>query len=44
MVTAKYGNIVIHDWDQLVSLADFDDDFMLLEVPSPRLTDAGAST
>jgi CRP-like cAMP-binding protein len=40
IVTARAGKITIDDWDQLVSVGDFDDAFMLLDGPSPRLSEA----
>ena len=40
VVTMRAGAVTIHDWDQLVSIGDFDDAFMLLDGPSPRLAEA----
>jgi CRP-like cAMP-binding protein len=40
IVTARLGHVTIHDWQQLVTVGEFDDTFMLLNGPSPRLTDA----
>lgn len=37
IVTAQNGKVTIHDWKQLVSVGDFDDAYMLLDGPSPRL-------
>jgi CRP-like cAMP-binding protein len=41
ILTAKAGKVTIHDWDQLVSIGDFDDAFMLLDGPAPRISEAG---
>jgi hypothetical protein len=30
--------VTIQDWDQLVSIGEFDDAFMLLDGPAPRLS------
>jgi CRP-like cAMP-binding protein len=40
VVTARAKNVIVHDWDQMVSIGDFDDAFMLLDGPSPRLAEA----
>jgi CRP-like cAMP-binding protein len=40
LVTAQGGNVTIHNWDQLVAAADFDDAFMLLNAPSRRIATA----
>jgi CRP-like cAMP-binding protein len=40
LITAKAGKITIHDWDQLLAIGDFDDAYMLLDGPSPRITEA----
>jgi CRP-like cAMP-binding protein len=40
LVDLRAGAVTIHDWKQLVSVADFDDAFMLLDGPSPRITEA----
>jgi CRP-like cAMP-binding protein len=37
IVTMQSGVVRIHGWDQLVSVGDFDDSFMLLDGPSPRI-------
>jgi CRP-like cAMP-binding protein len=38
IMTARSGTISIHDWDQLTSIGDFTDTFMLLDGQSPRIT------
>jgi CRP-like cAMP-binding protein len=40
IVDAQGGTVTIHNWDQLVSTGDFDDAYMLLDGPSPRIADA----
>jgi CRP-like cAMP-binding protein len=40
IVTAQSGTVTILDWDQLVSVGDFNDAFLLLDGPSPRITEA----
>jgi CRP-like cAMP-binding protein len=40
IATARAGLVTIHDWDQLVTIGDFDPGFMLLDGPSPRITEA----
>jgi CRP-like cAMP-binding protein len=40
IVTAERGIITVHDWDQLVSVGEFNDAFMLLDGPSPRISEA----
>jgi CRP-like cAMP-binding protein len=40
IVTARAGRVAVHDWDQLVSTGNFDDAFMLLGGPSPRIFEA----
>jgi CRP-like cAMP-binding protein len=40
IVTARAGKVTIHDWDQLVLVGDFDDAFMLLDGPYPRISEA----
>jgi CRP-like cAMP-binding protein len=40
VVTARSGRVTIHDWDQLVSAGDFDEGFMLLDGPAPRIAAA----
>lgn len=40
VVTMRAGRVTVHDWDQLVMVGDFDDAFMLLDGPSPRLSEA----
>lgn len=39
VVTVKRGTVSVHNWDRLVSVGDFDEGFMLLEGPSPRIFD-----
>ncbi|WP_116089990.1 Crp/Fnr family transcriptional regulator [Sphingomonas crusticola] len=39
-VTIKSGKVTIPDWDQLVAIGDFDDGFMLLDGPAPRIAAA----
>jgi CRP-like cAMP-binding protein len=36
----RAGTVTIHDWEQLVAIGDFDPAFMLLDGPSPRITEA----
>jgi CRP-like cAMP-binding protein len=40
IVELRAGTVTIHDWEQLVSIGDFDPAFMLLDGPSPRITEA----
>jgi CRP-like cAMP-binding protein len=40
MVEMRFGTVAIHDWDRLVKAGDFDAGFMLLDGPSPRITEA----
>lgn len=40
IVTVRSGKVIIHNWDQLVWTGDFDDAFLLLDGPSPRLSEA----
>ena len=40
LVELRLGTITIHDWDQLVKAGDFDAGFMLLDGPSPRISEA----
>jgi len=40
IVELRAGTVTIHDWEQLVSVGDFDPAFMLLDGPSPRITEA----
>jgi CRP-like cAMP-binding protein len=37
IMTAHGGTVTIEDWDQLVSVGDFEPGFMLLDGPSPRI-------
>jgi CRP-like cAMP-binding protein len=39
IATAHAGLVTVHDWKQLVSIGDFDPAYMLLDGPSPRITD-----
>lgn len=38
IVDLRAGIVTVHDWNQLVSVGDFDASFLLLEGPSPRIT------
>lgn len=40
IVTMRAGIVMIEDWNQLVSVGDFDGAYMLLDGPSPRLSEA----
>jgi CRP-like cAMP-binding protein len=40
VVDLRAGTVTVHDWKQLVSIGEFDDGFMLLDGPSPRISDA----
>jgi CRP-like cAMP-binding protein len=40
IVELRAGNVTIHDWEQLVSVADFDPAFLLFDGPSPRISEA----
>jgi CRP-like cAMP-binding protein len=40
IVEHRGGIVTVHDWKRLVSLADFDSAYMLLDGPSPRLSKA----
>lgn len=40
VVTAERGTITVHDWDELVSIGELDDAFMVLDGPSPRMSEA----
>lgn len=42
VVTMHLGQVTIHDWKGLVAIGDFDDSFMLLDGPLPRLLSAAA--
>ncbi len=39
IVELQKGIMTIHDWNRLVSIGDFDPAYLLLDGPSPRLTD-----
>jgi len=39
ILTTASGKVTVRDWEKLVSTGDFDDAFMLLGGPSPRITD-----
>ena len=39
-VTMKSGAVRVPDWEKLVATGDFDDGFMLLDGPSPRIAEA----
>jgi CRP-like cAMP-binding protein len=36
----RAGTVTIQDWDQLVTIGEFDPAFMLLDGPAPRITEA----
>jgi CRP-like cAMP-binding protein len=40
IVDLRLGTVRVHDWEQLVATGDFDPGFMLLDGPSPRITEA----
>lgn len=40
IVELRAGTVTIHDWERLVSAGDFEEAYMLLDGPSPRITDA----
>jgi CRP-like cAMP-binding protein len=40
VATARAGKVVIQDWNQLASIGEFSEDYMLLDGPSPRITEA----
>jgi CRP-like cAMP-binding protein len=40
IVTMRGGIVTIHDREKLISVGDFDDGFLLLDGPSPRLVEA----
>jgi len=40
IVELRAGTVTIQDWEQLVSVADFDAGFLLLDGPAPRITKA----
>jgi CRP-like cAMP-binding protein len=40
IATARSGTVTVHNWNQLVSVGEFDDAFMLLGGPSPRISEA----
>jgi CRP-like cAMP-binding protein len=40
IVTMRSGVVTIQDWKQLVSVGEFDTGYMLLDGPSPRITEA----
>jgi CRP-like cAMP-binding protein len=40
IVALQGGRVTIHNWDELVAAADFDDAFMLLDEPCRRIADA----
>jgi len=40
IVTARSGVVAIHEWKALVSIGDFDETFMLLDGPYPRIAAA----
>lgn len=40
IATVAKGTVTIHDWGRLSSTGDFDEDYMLLDGPSPRIAAA----
>jgi CRP-like cAMP-binding protein len=40
IVELRAGTVTVQDWEQLVSVADFDEGFLLLDGPAPRITEA----
>ena len=40
IVELRAGSVTVHDWEQLVSVGDFDPSFLLLDGPSPRISGA----
>jgi CRP-like cAMP-binding protein len=38
-VELRSGTVTVHDWDELVRIAGFDAEFMLLDGPAPRITE-----
>jgi CRP-like cAMP-binding protein len=40
IVEHRSGTVTIHDWDQLVSVGDFDPAYLLLDEPALRITEA----
>ncbi|MBC9033845.1 Crp/Fnr family transcriptional regulator [Sphingomonas sp. JC676] len=39
VATMRSRQVIVEDWDQLVSIGDFDEGFMLLDGPSPRFSE-----
>jgi CRP-like cAMP-binding protein len=39
IATVHAGRVTILDWDQLVRTGEFDDGFMLLDGPAPRIAE-----
>lgn len=37
IVETRSGSVTIHDWDGLVATGDFDEGFLLLDAPAPRI-------
>ena len=37
IVTVRAGEVVVHDWQQLVALGEFNNAFLMLDEPSPRI-------
>ncbi|RYE69986.1 MAG: Crp/Fnr family transcriptional regulator [Rhizobiaceae bacterium] len=40
IVTARAKTVLIHDWPQLVAIGDFDEGFLMMEGPYPRIAAA----
>ena len=40
IVTLQGGTVTVHDWDGLVAAGEFDDGFLLLDGPAPRIAEA----
>jgi CRP-like cAMP-binding protein len=40
VVSARDNRVTVYDWNELVSIGDFDDSYMLLNGPSPRVVEA----
>jgi CRP-like cAMP-binding protein len=37
IVTVRSGEVIVHDWQQLVALGEFNKAFLMLDEPSPRI-------
>lgn len=40
VMTMRGATVTIHNWDRLASIGEFDDGFLLLDGPSPRIAEA----